>query len=118
MIVYYFLLTDMELKPMKDTILDAIRLLADAAGEEPKATDAMQLTQAALNLANTLTTLEANGINESGLTKEEIEWQKNDFDPKLVCRDNPFGSKQFLRFIKQHREIRGGMYPDSEGFLK
>ena len=99
---------------MKDTILDAIRLLADSAGEEPKATDAMQLTQAALNLANTMSTLEANGITESGFNKDEVEWRKNDFDPELVCKDNPYGSKQFQRFMELHvndTKVSGGMYP-------
>ena len=48
----------MEIKPMKTEIETAIKLLAENIASDIKADDALKFTQAALNLAHVLATLE------------------------------------------------------------
>lgn len=47
----------MEIKPMKNAIENAIKVLAEKITNQVKAADALHFTQSALNMAQTLATL-------------------------------------------------------------
>jgi hypothetical protein len=47
----------MEIKPMKTEVEKAIKLLAEKVNSQVKSEDALRFTQAALNLAHVLATL-------------------------------------------------------------